>query len=110
MMNQESERKKFLQLFLSDVQYEMVHPTIVKVSFAGDIDHKKLWMFEKMMREFYGAYATGPISTFLRPGFMSFGFKDQEALNFAREELGLPDELQPGSPIFIGPYSEKEGE
>ena len=103
MDQQEGERKKFLKEFLGDVQYSLPHPTIVTVSFSQDQENQKLWMIEKMMREFYEAYATGPTSTMKKPGFMSFGFERQEDLDFARDELGLPEELQAGPLIFIGP-------
>jgi len=103
MDQQEREWRTFLKRLFDDAHYSLAHPTIVTVSFSQDQENQKLWTVERMICGMYRGYATGPTSTYKKPGFMSFGFERQEDLDVARNALGLPEELQAGSRLFIGP-------
>lgn len=76
--------------------------TIATVWIKDDRVAEKLRRMAGILEDLFGAYTCGPASTvsFFNPVHQSFGFWNQELLDYAKRVLPLPEGLRPGPIIY----------
>ncbi|HEX3643604.1 MAG TPA: hypothetical protein VHV10_20135 [Ktedonobacteraceae bacterium] len=96
-----------LEAFLEDVTYEVIEPTVLKITFTEDEEDHKLWCMYYMLSVLFRAYGTGPAKCgcygTLGPDYQSYGFRSQDDLERARSIFHFPEGFIAGPPIYIGP-------
>jgi hypothetical protein len=96
----------FLHDHMHEMHFKLATPTLVTIHYEDDEDGDKILLLHDVLTGIYQAYHSSPFSLGVpgTPNTWSFGFRSQKLIDEARRVIPLPEDLQPGEPVYLAKF------